>query len=114
MQVAEIALTILLEVITVDHDGRGRLALPSVFLIGLIVGVGIFYNEHQSFAVGRPVKVRNATFDVCEFLRLSARAVKHPYLGSEFFLRLVSARRQEREVFVIGAPPWTTLAAIDH
>src|SRR5215471_2602900 len=100
MEVAEIAFTILFEMVTVDHNRWRCLAFPAVLLIGFIIRVGIFDDEDEPLTVGRPFKLGYAAFDACELLRLSAGAVEQPYLRAQLFLRFVSAARQKCQVLI--------------
>src|SRR5437867_440206 len=112
MKRAEIALAILLEVITVDYDRWRCLAFPAVLFLRFVVGVGIPGNEDQAFAIRRPVEFRNATLHIRQFLGFSTGAIEEPHLGTLLLLGFITARCQECEVFVVGTPARRTFAAV--
>src|SRR6516164_9751004 len=101
MEWLEITLSILLEMVAVDHNRRRGFAFPSVFFLRLLVRIGIPYNEHETLCIGRPGKIGHAAFDVGQDLSFATRAIEQPHLSALFLFRLISARREECEVLVI-------------
>src|SRR5688500_17849522 len=104
VQRLEITRPILLEVIAVDDDGRRRLALPALELLGLVGGVLVVGDESDARAVGRPADVGDAALEVADAVRFAARAIEQPDLAAALLLVFGAARRDEGEVLAVGAP----------
>ena len=111
-QVLQVAGVVALELVAIDDDGRLRLLLPALDLLGVLARIGIAHHEHQARAVGRPLVVVDAALDVGELLGLAAGAIEQPDLRALLLLVLVAARRREREVLAVRAPPRTRLAVL--
>ncbi len=99
-----VALAVLLELVPVDDDGRRRLALPALELLGLARRVLVAHGEDEARAVGRPRVVADAAVDRSQLLRLAAGPVQQPDLGALLLLVLRAPAGEEREVAVVGAP----------
>ena len=106
----EIALPILLEAIPIDHDRRRGLALPALFLLGLVVRIDVAGDKRDARAVGRPLDVGEPAGHLADLQCLAARSIEQPELRALLLLLVGAARPEEREVLAVRAPPRRRLA----
>src|SRR5688500_12251777 len=114
MERLKVAFPILLEAIAVDDNRWCCFSFPAFLLLWLIIRFRIRYHKNQPFRIGRPGEVGDATLDVSELLRLAAGSIEQPDLWSLLLLCLVAAGGEERQVFVIRAPPGHAFAAVNR
>jgi hypothetical protein len=98
----EVALFVLLELKAVDDDRRLRLVL-------LDLRLGVFDDQREMLAVGRPVEVVDASLELGHALRFAALQVHDPELIE---LVVVAAAGEERELPAVRAPLRRRLAAV--
>ncbi len=110
VEVLQIAFAIFLEVVAIDDDRRRGLALPAFHLLRLVRRILIVGRERDPRAVGRPLDVGHAALEVADLLRFTAGAIQQPDLPALFLFLVGAARRDEREVLVVGAPARRRLA----
>jgi hypothetical protein len=80
MQVDQISLSVLFEMVTVDHNRRLGFPFPALFLFRLVVRVRVADNEGKPLAVGRPGIIGDSSLYIGQLLGFAAAPVEKPDL----------------------------------
>src|SRR3974377_1724799 len=111
-QGSQVAIPVLFKVISIDDDGRLRFALPTFNLFRIGGRIKIVDYEDKSFAVRRPGKFGNTTFDIGNLVRFATGAIQQPDLCSFFLFLFIAARSQKGEIAVVRAPTGHTFTTV--